>query len=161
MELDKKFKKAQEIKQRSYGKLIQLQKRFFDEWALARLAEHGYPHFKMAYMPVLMNIGVDGITNNELADLICVTKQAVSKVIRELEGYGLVKTELHKDDARRAKIQLTRKGKEMVIKTVEEVGKRSAEYEKLVGKEQFKQALETMFMILDYERNLWEKRRKK
>jgi DNA-binding MarR family transcriptional regulator len=108
-----------------------------------------------------MNIGIEGVTNNYLAEVVCVTKQATSKVIRELEGYGLVQIRSHEGDARRSTIELTTKGKELVVTAVDEVFKRMAEYEKLVGKEKFHQALDTMYVIMEYEKELWEKKRKK
>lgn len=159
MDLDKQFIKIREVKQRSYGRLVSLQKRFFDEWALDRLACIGYNDFKIAYFPVLMNIGLEGATNNELAEKGCITKQAVSKVIKELESYGLVHSELHTTDSRSVNIQLTKKGKEFVIKATEQVLKRMQEYEKLVGKENFHQAMDTMFIIMNYDKEMWEQKK--
>ena len=156
MDLDKKFLKIQKIKQKSFGKLVSLQKRFFDEWAVECLTADGYEGFKIAYFGILKNIGLEGTTNNELAEKACVTKQATSKVIKELESFGLVTSVSHEADSRRFIIKLTRKGKELVIKATEMVTKRMTDYEKLVGKERFRQAMETMFEIMEYEKALWE-----
>jgi len=161
MDLEEKFRHIQEIKQRSYGKLVQMQRRLFDEWALDKFAENGYPDFKMAYLPILMNIGPEGIGNNELAEKGHVTKQATSKVIRELEKAGLVAIVMHEGDARRSHIRLTTKGKELVIHAVEEVFKRMAIYEELVGRDEFRQAMDVMYKILDYERECRERKKLK
>jgi DNA-binding MarR family transcriptional regulator len=155
MDLDKSFLKIQEMKKTSYGRLVSLQKRFFDEWALEKLGSIGYTDFKIGYFAILMNIGLDGVTNNELAEKICVTKQASSKVIKDLEAYGLVTSVLHDKDSRSVLIKLTKKGKEFVIKATEQIYKRTAEYEKLVGKARFKQAMETMYIIMNHEMSQW------
>lgn len=151
MNLEKEFKKAQEKKARSYGKLVSMQKRLLDEWALSRYAERGYPDFKMAYMPFLMNIPESGATNKDLAALAGVTKQAMSKVIGELEELGLVKSHYHEEDARMSIIRLTRKGMEMIVAAVDEMCKKTAEYERVVGKERLAVAMEVMWAITDYE----------
>jgi DNA-binding MarR family transcriptional regulator len=159
MDLDKRFIKVRELKQKSYARLVSLQKRFLDEWALEKLSQAGYRDFKMAYFPILMNIGLEGATNNELAEKGCVTKQATSKVIKELESYKLVYTELHETDNRCVVIKLTKKGKELVITAAEQIFKRMQEYEKLVGKENFQQAMDTMFKIMEYDMEMWGKKK--
>jgi DNA-binding MarR family transcriptional regulator len=160
MDLDKKFLKMKEMKKTSYGRLVSLQKRFFDEWALENLARIGYADFKIGYFAILMNIGLEGTTNNELAEKVCVTKQASSKVIKEIEEYGLVTSVLDETDSRKVLIKLTKRGKEFVVKATEEVYKKMAEYEKLVGKQNFKIAMETMFKIMQYDMDNWQEKSK-
>lgn len=152
MNLDEQFIKARKAKEKNYGKLVQLQKRFFDEWALERLRQRGYPGFKLSYMAFLMNIDEHGISNKELAGKAHVTKQAMSKAMKEMEKLGLVVSETHGEDARMSVISLTEKGKQMVITVVENVCEKMGEYEALVGKDRFYQAMDTMFTILEYEK---------
>lgn len=156
MNLEEQFSYAQECKQRNYGKLVQLQKRLFDEWAMERFKEHGYKGFKMSYMAYLMNIEGNGISNKELSDKVRVTKQAMSKMVKELEKLGLVVSEANEDDARMSMISLTDKGKEVVITVVERVTEKMAEYENVVGKENFAQAMDTMFAIVEYEKEKFQ-----
>lgn len=152
MNLNEQFIKARKLKEKNYGKLVQLQKRFFDEWALERLNQKGYVRFKLSYMAFLMNIDEHGISNKELAEKAHVTKQAMSKVMKELEKLGLVESKTHEEDARMSVISLTDKGKQMVITVVENVCEKMDEYEALVGKANFQQAMDTMFIILEYEK---------
>lgn len=156
MNLDEQFAKALKLKERNYGKLVQLQKKLFDAWALTRFKEEGYSSLKMANMAFLMNIE-DGITNKDLAMKVHITKQAMSKGIKELEKLNLVTTGLHETDARMSLISLTEEGKRVVIYVVENVCEKMEEYEKLVGKERFRQAMDTMFEILDYEKSKFYK----
>lgn len=151
MNLDKEFKEALERKQKSYGRLVQMQKRIMDEWAMERFVENGYENFKLSYMPFLMNIGEHGITNKALASKASVTKQAMSKVIRELEEQGLVTSKPNKNDARSIHIELTEKGKMLVIRATSEMCGKREEYENLVGKKRFQEAIDTMYTILQYE----------
>src|SRR5690606_23347915 len=100
MNLDKKFKEALELKKRSYGRLVQMQKRRMDGWGMEKFIEGRYADFKLAYMPFLMSIGGHGTTNKELAGKAAITKQAMSKVIRELERLGFVSSKANETDAR-------------------------------------------------------------
>lgn len=152
MDLDKEFVRAKKIKEKNYAKLVQLQKKLFDEWGLEQLREQGYPGFKMSYMAFLMNIDEDGITNKELARRAHVSKQAMSKAMRDLEKLQLVETRLHESDARMSIISLTGKGKQMVVTVVRCVEEKTREYEQLVGLDDFHRAMDTMFKIVRFEK---------
>ena len=152
MDLDKEFARARKVKEKNYGKLVQLQKKLFDEWGLEQLKERGYPGFKMSYMAFLMNIDEGGVTNKELAMCAHVSKQAMSKAMRDLEKLRLVETRLHETDARMSIISLTDKGKQMVVAVVRSVEEKTREYERLVGAENFRRAMDTMYEIIRFEK---------
>src|SRR5690349_23805618 len=111
MSWDKKLKDTEYIKTHSWGKIVTYLKRQFDQWATQKLSEQGYNDFKMAYMPVLMNIKPEGTNNNELAKLARVSKQAMSKVARELQDLGYIKTKSDANDKRITIFMLTERGK--------------------------------------------------
>src|SRR5690348_4370446 len=110
-DLDKQLLDTYQQKQKSWGRLLSILKRQFEAWAITELENHGYDDFKMGYMPLLMNIHPEGITNNELAKTAKVTKQAMSKVVKELVEAGYITTEIHGRDKRSSIISLTTKGK--------------------------------------------------
>ena len=99
-ELDARLLESQKKKERNWGKILFHLKRQFDAWAVMELGKFGYDDFKMSYMPLLMNIHPEGITNNELAKKANVTKQAMSKVVKELVQSGYIKTETDGSDKR-------------------------------------------------------------
>ncbi len=136
----------------SIGKLISHLKRHFDAWALAEFAENGYEDFKMGYMPLIMNIHPEGITNNELAKKARVTKQAMSKVVKELAEADYITTEAHEQDKRSSIIFLTPKGKKLVLAARERVLDLEKEYEKVLGKKElllFKEMLQKLITYHD------------
>jgi DNA-binding MarR family transcriptional regulator len=106
-----------ESEPKNIGKLINMWKRFFDDWAHEELNNHGYDYFKMSYMPFIMNISEQGSTNNEIAIKAKVTKQAMSKVVKELLAFDLIKIQKHETDARAALIFLTQNGKDLITDT--------------------------------------------
>lgn len=149
-ELDQQLRQLQEQSAISWGKLLAQLKRQFDTWAVAELASHGYADFKMAYMPLLMNIQPEGITNNELAKKARVTKQAMSKVVKELLEFGYIKTSEHDTDKRSAVIYLTSKGKKMVITARMRMLEVEKEYEALIGKKKFEELKESLRTIIQH-----------
>lgn len=149
-ELDKQLIASHTTKAKSWGKIISHLKRHFDNWAIVELANHGYADFKMAYMPLLMNIGPDGITNNELAKKAMVTKQAMSKVVKELADAGYIRTEINGTDGRSAVIQLTTQGKKLVVSSRSKVTDLELEYEQLLGKRKFADLKEMLILLIEH-----------
>jgi DNA-binding MarR family transcriptional regulator len=149
-ELDKQLQEFYQQKHKSWGKLISMLKRQFDHWATAELAENGYEDFKMGYMPLLMNIHPEGITNTELAKKAKVSKQAMSKVVKELQEGGYIQTEIHGQDKRSAIIYLTAKGKKLVLSARGKIFNLEKEYEAVIGKKKFEELKETLEKLIDY-----------
>ncbi len=149
-EMDKRLLEFHQSKHRSIGKLIGHLKRHFDAWAMNEFAAHGYGDFKIGYMPLVMNIHPEGITNNELAKKANVTKQAMSKVVKELTEADYIRTEIHGRDKRSAIIYLTVKGKKLVLSAKERVLELEKEYEGVLGKRRFAEMKEMVTQLVDY-----------
>lgn len=76
--------------------------------------EKGYTNFKFRYMGFLSNIDPTGTTASEIARCIHVTKQAMSKMVKEIEKEGFIVFKKHENDARASYIHLTPKGEELL-----------------------------------------------
>src|SRR5450432_870164 len=113
--IDKKLIETEHIQKGNWVKLISVLKHQSHEWATARLCKEGYSDFKMVYMPVFMNIPPEGINNNDLAVHARVTKQAMSKVAKELQKLGYIKSKTDPRDKRSTIFMLTDRGKKMVV----------------------------------------------
>ncbi len=150
MSLDQKLKDTEFIKVNSWGKILTHLKRQFDQWATLKLNQGGYKHFKMAHMPVLMNIKAEGTNNNDLAKSARVTKQAMSKVAKELVEYGYIKTKTDLSDKRSTIFMLTDKGKKLVIEARLCVKDLMDEYRTIIGSEEYDRTLQTLLRIIDY-----------
>lgn len=144
------YEKPEETDIKNIGKLINTWKRFFDDWAYEQLNFHGYDYFKMGYMPFIMNISVNGSTNNDVAKKAKVTKQAMSKVVKELLEHELIKIEKHETDARVSLIFLTQKGINLINDTKKCVNSLGDEYAKLVGDKNYQIMIDSMFKIVKY-----------
>src|SRR5258708_30791571 len=107
----------------------------------------------MVYMPLLMNITPEGINNNELANLARVTKQAMSKVAKELQNLGYIKAKIDPRDKRSMVIMLTDRGKKLVVDTRLRVMELTDQYRFLIVEAEFERATEVIRKVMDYNDN--------
>ena len=150
MALDPRFKDVEYMQSCGWGKILAHLKKQFDQWAVDRLAQRGYKGFKMTYMPVIMNIDPDGTSNNDLALRSKVTKQAMSKVIKELQKSGYISSKTDPTDKRSTIFSLTNKGKNLIACAKESVGELMNEYRKEVGKKNYDDLLQKLISIVEY-----------
>jgi DNA-binding MarR family transcriptional regulator len=135
---------------KNIGRLISLWRRSFEETCTEKLKAIGFPNFKMAYMPVLMNISVNGTTNNELAQIARTSKQAMSKVVKELLTLNLIKVTKDSRDARVSHIILTPQGEQLVIEAKKRVTSLTQDYKALIGVDQFEKFQDWLVDIIAY-----------
>lgn len=150
MSLDDELLATESIKARSLGKILNHLKREFDTWACREFTKHGYNDFKMAHVPVLMNIDVGGTTNQELAKRTKVSKQAMSKVLRELQESGYIKAKVHADDKRSITLTLTERGKKLVLNSRKRMILLHEDFNKLFGEKKFNELIDHLLQIIHY-----------
>ena len=148
--LDKELQKTQAFSQHSWGKAISKLKKHFDTWVSEQLSAHNIDDFKHAYMPLIMNIDVDGVTNTDLAKRAGITKQGMSQVVQELEEKKYIKIQANPDDKRSSIIFLTDKGKEFILTCRARQKELHADLQKRLGKKNFELVLDAMFEVVTY-----------
>jgi DNA-binding MarR family transcriptional regulator len=135
---------------RNMGRLLNVWRRYFEDWAHTQLEKRGHGFFKIGYMPFIMNISPGGSTNNEIAAKGRVTKQAMSKVVKQLLAHGFIRNEKHGEDGRASLIFLTNEGKEFVIEAKKCVLELEKEYRGIVGDEEYEAMIDTLYKIVEY-----------
>lgn len=146
--LEKELDKLSINKECNFARVLSHLKKHFDEWCLGNLSREGYPDMKVGYMAFLMNIGSEGITNNELAKKIRVTKQAMSKTSKELQRLNLIALKPNPDDARSSLITLTDYGLKMVINARHKLNDLTKKYVEVIGQKKYMETLDTMNKII-------------
>ncbi|WP_158799282.1 MarR family winged helix-turn-helix transcriptional regulator [Pedobacter sp. L105] len=135
-------------------RLIYYVKRLTDKWAVLRLPEMTAVDFNVTFLPYFMNIGNTGISNHELVNKIKVTKQGVSKTVKELENLGLAYTGKDENDARSIMIYLTEDGKALYAAVKKMADELSQEYIKLVGAKKYDSFIDTLIKIASFHEGL-------
>ncbi len=131
-------------------KLVYLLKRFMDEWNEKKLCRMHYPDFNYSQLPLFMSIGTSGISNNELAEKLNVSKQATSKIIKELETMNMVCSEKSPSDARAVMLFLTPDGEKYYSYVKTQINELEEQYKKVVGARNYEIAIDVMLKLIDF-----------
>ena len=135
-------------------RLIYILKRLTDKWATLNLSSMTSADFNVTFMPYFMSIGNNGISNHALVNKIKVTKQAVSKTVKELESLGLVYTGKNENDARSIMIFLTPEGKILYTAVRKMADELTVEYAKLIGVKKYDQFIDTLIRLVSFHEHL-------
>ncbi|MBS1681908.1 MAG: winged helix-turn-helix transcriptional regulator [Bacteroidetes bacterium] len=150
MSYDLRLKDPEFICTYGWGKVIANLKKQMDQWSVNQLSSRGYKDFKLAYMPVIMNIDLDGTNNNDLAARARVSKQAMSKVIKDLQKKGYITSKTDTKDKRSSIFTLTSRGKDFVKGAKFCVRGLMDEYRKVFGKKEFNELLLKLVEVIEY-----------
>ncbi|MET1056886.1 MAG: MarR family transcriptional regulator [Pedobacter sp.] len=131
-------------------KVLYILRRYTDKSASANLGDLIAGDFNITFLPYFMNIGYEGISNHDLVHKIMVTKQGVSKTVKELERLGLVYTDKSTTDARSIMIHLTDEGKSLYDSINKMADKLTDEYISLIGAKKYEQFIDTCIKISEW-----------
>lgn len=160
-DLDKELEKTKTLTACSWAKAVSKLKKNLDAWTTEQLLDNAVNDFKLAYMPLIMNIDTDGVTNTELARRAGITKQGMSQVVQELEEKKYIKIESNPGDKRSSIIRLTEKGKAFVLTSRTCQKNLHTELQKVLGKARFDMVIEAMYEVIDYHEDLNRKKNDK
>ena len=139
---------------RMTNRLLYLLKRLSDEWYCTKLCHSNLQGFNNSHIPLFMSIGTKGISNSKLAANLSITKQAASKVIKELEELKLVRNEKCSTDGRLVMLYLTDDGVRFYEHIKNQMITLEQEYKKEVGAKNYETAINVMLKLVDYHEHL-------
>ncbi|TWJ01473.1 DNA-binding MarR family transcriptional regulator [Mucilaginibacter frigoritolerans] len=131
-------------------KLVYLLKRSLEDWIETGLCCSCSTDFNKAQLPLFMSIGTNGISNSKLASNLNVSKQAASKVIKELEELDLVRSEKCSTDGRSMLLSLTDNGIQLYNHISNQMQELEKEYKKIVGTKNYETAIDVMQKLINY-----------
>lgn len=153
MKIDDQIKAHLDRNDENWQRLIFNLRRHLDIWTHKHVKPH-WDQMKLSYMPVLFNISPEGSTVTEIAQRSLVVKQTVSRTVKELEEKGMVNATENKKDKRSELLELTTKGKQLLVDALDENAHLRETYRELVGDKKFKIALEVLHKIVEYHESL-------
>lgn len=116
--LDKKGKKQLdawvEKRRENPGRLIYIIFRYIHEWASVRWKEDGWENLQPDHLRLISIVGSDNVSNNELAKRARVSKQAMSKMVNQLEKFGFIDVQPDPKDSRAKMISVSNNGAEFL-----------------------------------------------
>jgi len=151
--IDQQLRTLESLKDKNWQRLIFVLRRHLDMWA-HRNVRPNWGQMKLSYMPVIFNISVDGSTASEIAKKSMVTKQAMSRTIKELESNGMIVGNKDKSDRRIERLELTSVGKQLILDANLDQLKMVEIYRELVGEKDLDIAVNVLNKIISYHENL-------
>ncbi|WP_341838019.1 MarR family winged helix-turn-helix transcriptional regulator [Chitinophaga pollutisoli] len=128
-------------------RLLSIVKKDYDARLTEHLQKNGYADFKIGDMVLMANISTEGTINNELAKKARITKQAMSKVVKNLEAIGYIITRKHETDNRATVIFLSEKGKQLMIDMFGAVQEIQSYYTGIIGEKDAELLRDVLFKL--------------
>jgi DNA-binding MarR family transcriptional regulator len=150
--IEEKLREFEGLQDRNWQRLIFNLRKHLDIWAHEN-GEPGWIKMKLSYFPVLCNIAVEGNTPSEIAEKSMITKQNVSRTLKELAMHGMVTTIVNKEDKRSDIVVLTDSGKQTVYEANVNVFKLNEAYAKIVGTKELEITITAINKILDFHKS--------
>lgn len=91
--------------------------RTVNEHIVGALRARGFPDARAAHASVLANLELRGSTITDIAGRALLPKQAISKMVLELETFGYLERSRHDSDGRAVLVRFTRKGRKLMTAT--------------------------------------------
>ena len=154
--IEEKLREFEGLQDKNWQRLIFNLRKHLDIWAHENV-DPGWIKMKLSYFPVLCNIAVDGNTPSEISEKSMITKQNVSRTLKELTMHGMVTTVANQDDKRSDIVVLTESGKQTVYEANQKIFKLNDTYTKLVGSKELDITLDAINKIIQYHKSLKNK----
>ena len=137
------------VKEESFGRQIYLLYRYLVVWNDDLLPRLDIQHMGPSHIHLLFTVGLDGVSNSGMARRTKVSKQAMSKLVKEMLNHGLIVIKPNLQDSRCNIITLTDKGAEAMMKIWEANRMLRADFEKRLGKAKSKKLLSLMAELVE------------
>ncbi len=136
-------------KEESFGRQIYFLYRFMVTWNDNLWPKAGSHPLGPSHLHLLFTIGMDGVSNSEMARRAKVSKQAMSKLVQEMLKYELIVIDTNEHDSRCNIISLTDQGAETLMKVWELNKLLATEFENRLGKAKSKKLLALMAELVE------------
>ncbi len=152
-ELKKRLEEFKVHRNRIMGRLLSRAFRIVVDVSSQKLTESGYESYRLGHLVLMVHIDLEGSTINELAAVLGITKQAVSKIVKELQEQGYVETEKHPDDARSVLVKITNKGARFTLEWQSCTKVVDQKFEEILGSERLELLKDILLDLADYHEN--------
>src|SRR4030095_12688377 len=105
-----KWKEFEQIRDANPAQLLLKAARLWNEQAIGRVQAAGATEFRAAHTRLLPHISPEGIRLTDLAERVGITKQAIGKLVDDLEAQGVGVREPDPDDGRALRVRYTDRG---------------------------------------------------
>jgi DNA-binding MarR family transcriptional regulator len=128
------WNELEKVRDANTGQLLLKAARLWNERAIARVQASGASEFRAAHTRLLPHISPEGIRLTELALRVGISKQAVGKLVDDLEAQGVVAREADPADGRALRVRYTDRGTAAILHGLGVLSELEREIARTVGK---------------------------
>ena len=139
-----------EFRYGNIGRYFLRASRLYAEIALKKLAAYDHPSMGMTHLTIIRHIDLVGTRTTEIADRAGMTKQAVGKVVSELEANGYLIRVPDPADGRAQLVQFTDSGLQFLRDAREIKVAIETEFAGILGTDRFNDLMMVMSELLDH-----------
>jgi DNA-binding MarR family transcriptional regulator len=143
----RRLNNLREVRKYGIGRLLLLARRDFLNRLAQKMGDAGGPSQVWSRGRLLPYIDIEGTRSTEVARRLGISKQAVARVVRELEEDGLLARTVDEADGRAWLITFTDSGLEYLMRMHEAIRKVERDYEEEFGGESMRVVKETLGAI--------------
>lgn len=133
MSADDVLRELARVSESDLGRLLAGASRVLNDDLMTRLAASGHPLIRPSHLAVFAGLQPGGSQITELAQHAGVSRQALSSLVREVEGLGYVRTTPDPRDRRAVLVELTEQGIALCRSAIALSGELTASYEQRWG----------------------------
>ncbi len=123
--------------------------RAVNERIVAALRARGFPDARAAHASVLANLELRGSTINEIASRALLPKQAISKMVLELEEFGYLERSRNDQDGRSVVVRFTRKGRKLMTATFDVIAGIEHAAQARLGQRRYSALRSSLMLLLE------------
>lgn len=139
---------TEQLRQENIGRLSLHLFRAFNSRALGMLRERGHAGLTLAHTSLLINLDTEGIRITDLADRAGVSKQAMGRLVHDLERAGYVGRSIDPTDGRATIVSFTAQGRQFLQDAANILREIEAEYALALGQESFSALRSSMLALV-------------
>ena len=123
--------------------------RAVNERIVAALRARGFPDARAAHASVLANLDLRGSTVTEIASRALLPKQAISKMVLELEEFGYLERSRNEQDGRSVVVRFTRKGRKLMTATFDVIAGIEDAAQARLGQRRYSALRSSLMLLLE------------
>lgn len=125
--------------------------RAVNERIVAGLRARGFPDARGAHSAVLANLELRGSTVTDIASRALLPKQAISKLVLELEQFGYLERSRHDSDGRSVLVRFTRRGRKLMTATFEVIAGIEEAAQARLGLRRYSALRSSLLLLLEHD----------
>ncbi len=139
-----------ENRHRFLGKLFSKSYRYMKALAAEYFSKLGYQNLRVGYVMTLVHIDADAVNINYLAQKTGMTKQGMSKMVKEMQAAGYLTVNKDASDARALAVSLTKEGLKVIHDWKNCSDYLQAHFTEILGAEKLEQLTDLLEILVNH-----------